>query len=79
MFGIGEKFKFLHDRLDQVYKVEPIVIEGFNHAINFGLEFLKQNKVNSASVKQEVKLITRKGSKEKFRIRSAKGVLISLE
>ena len=28
--------KFYLDGLDQIFEVEPIVIEGLNHAINFG-------------------------------------------
>jgi len=39
MIGMGRKFKFYLDGLDQVFEVEPIVIEELNHAINLGLEF----------------------------------------
>ena len=60
VLGTGSKFKFFLDGLDQVFKVEPIVIEGLNHAMNLGLEFLKQYEVNFSCVKQEAKLITEK-------------------
>ena len=66
VLGTGSKFKFFLDGLDQVFKVEPIVIEGLNHAMNLGLEFLKQYEVNFSCVKQEAKLITEKWSQERL-------------
>ena len=39
VIGMERKFKFYLDGLDQVFEVEPIVIEELNHAINLGLEF----------------------------------------
>ena len=41
VLGIGETFKFYLIGLDQVFEVEPMVIEGLNHAGNLGLEFLQ--------------------------------------
>ena len=34
--------KFYLDERDQIFEVKPIVIEGLNHAVNFGIEFLRQ-------------------------------------
>jgi len=33
----GERSVFYLDNFDQVFEVEPIVIEGLNHAVNFGM------------------------------------------
>ena len=42
-------------------EVEPIVIEGLNHAVNFGVEFFRQQEVSISCTDQEVKLVTRQG------------------
>ena len=42
----GEKMRFYWDGLDRVFEVEPIVIEGLNHALNFGIEFFRQQEVS---------------------------------
>ena len=42
----GERIKFYLDGLDHRFEVEPIVIEGLNHAVNFGIEFLRQQEVS---------------------------------
>ena len=33
----GERSVFYLDNFNQVFEVEPIVIEGLNHAVNFGM------------------------------------------
>ena len=40
----GERIKFYLDSLDRRFEVEPIVIEGLNHAVNFGIEFFFVNR-----------------------------------
>ena len=45
--------KFYLDGLDRIFKVEPIEIEGLNHAVNFGIEFLLQQKVSISCSDQE--------------------------
>lgn len=44
VLGKGRKIKFYLDGLDQY--VEQIVIEGLNHAVNFGIEFFRQQEVS---------------------------------
>ena len=44
VLGKGEKMKFYLNGLDQIFEVEPIVIEGLNHAVNFGIEFFDNRK-----------------------------------
>ena len=36
--GKGERIRFYLDGLDRRFEVEPIVIEGLNHAMNFRIE-----------------------------------------
>ena len=52
---LGEKIKFYLYVLDWVFKVEPIVIEGLNHAVNFSMEFLLQQEVSIFCSVQEAK------------------------
>ena len=40
----GEKIRFCLDELDRRFEVEPIVIEGLNHAVDFGIEFFDSRK-----------------------------------
>ena len=40
--GKGERIKFYLDGLDRRFEVEPIVIEGLTHAVNFGIKFFQQ-------------------------------------
>ena len=35
----GERIKFYLNGLDRRFEIEPIVIEGLNHAVNFGISF----------------------------------------
>ena len=50
VLGKGETMKFYLDGLDKRFKVEPIVIEGFNHAVNFGIEFQKRVRGSSSRI-----------------------------
>ena len=38
--------------------MEPIVIKGFNHAVNFKIEFCRQQKVSISCSDKEVKIVT---------------------
>ena len=63
------------DGLDQIFEVEPIVIEGLNHAINFGIEFFRQQEVSISSTDKEVKLVTGSEGRERLtRLCSATGM-----
>ena len=55
----GERIKFYLNGLDRRFEVEPIVIEGLNHAVNFGIEFFRQQEVSISCTEKEVKLVTR--------------------
>ena len=44
VLGNREKIKFYLDGLDRRFEVEPIVIEGMNHAVNFSTEFFRQQR-----------------------------------
>ena len=66
--------KFYLDCLDRVFEVEPIVIEGLNLAVNFGIEFFSQHKVSISCSEKEVKLVTGiKGHERLTRLCSATG------
>ena len=70
----GEKIKFYLDGLDHRFEVEPYVIEGLNHAVNFGIEFFRQQEVSISCTEKEVKLITgSKGQERLTRLCSAFG------
>ena len=58
VLGKGEKIKFYLDGLDRVFEVESIVIEGLNHAVNFGIEFFRQQEMSISCSDKEVKLET---------------------
>ena len=59
VLGKGEKIKFYLDGLDRRFEVEPIVIEGLNHAVNFGIEFF--------SLTGSVYILYREGSETSYR------------
>ena len=62
------------DGLDRRFEVEPIVIEGLNHAMNFGIEFFRQQEVSISCTEKEVKLVTgSKGQERLTRLCSADG------
>ena len=62
------------DGLDRRFEEEPIVIEGLNHAVNFGIEFFRQQEVSISCTEKEVKLVTgSKGQERLTRLCSAYG------
>ena len=66
----GERIKFYLDGLDHRFEV----IEGLNHAVNFGIEFFRQQEVSISCKEKEVKLVTRsKGQERLMRLCSAYG------
>ena len=72
----GEKIKFYLDGLDCRFEVEPIVIEGLNHAVNFRIEFFCQQEVSISCTEKKVKLVTGSNGKERLtRLCSAYGKL----
>ena len=66
VLGKGKIIKFYLDGLDRRFEVERIGIEGLNHAVNFGIEFFRQQKVSITCMEKEVKLVT--GSKGQERL-----------
>ena len=44
VLGKGKRIKFYLDGLDRRFEVEPIMIEGLNHAVNFGIVFFDNRK-----------------------------------
>ena len=63
VLGKGERIKFHLGGLDLRFEVEPIMIEGLNHAVNFGIEFFYQQEVSISCTKKEVKLVTEMAKK----------------
>ena len=61
-----EKIKLYLVGLDWVFKVEPIVIERLNHAVNFGMEFLLQQEVSISCSDQEAKSVTKSVGQERL-------------
>ena len=56
------------------WTVEPIVVEGLNHAVNFGIKFFRQQEASISCTEQEVKLVTgSKGQERLSRLCSAYG------
>ena len=54
--------------------MEPILIEGLNHAVNFGIEFFRQQEVSISCTEKKVKLVTgSKGQERLTRLCSAYG------
>ena len=74
VLGKGEMIRFYLDGLDQRFEVEPLVIEALNHAVNFGIEFFRQQDVSISCTEKEVKLVTgSKGQERLTRLCSAYG------
>ena len=74
VLGKGERIRFYLDGLDRRFEVEPIVIEGLNHAVKFGIEFFHQQEVSISYIEKEVKLVTgSKGQERLTRLCSAYG------
>ena len=66
VLGIEERIKFYLDGLDRRFGVQPIVIEGLNHAVFFGIEFFRQQEVSISCTEKEVKLVTRSKGQERL-------------
>ena len=66
VMGKGERIKFYLDGLDCRFEVEPIVIEGLNYAVNFGIKFFWQQEVSISCTEEEVKLVTGSGGQERL-------------
>ena len=74
VLGKGERMKFYLDGLDKRFEVEPIVIEGVNHAVNFKIEFFHQQEVSISCTEKEVKLVSGSVGQERLtRLCSAYG------
>jgi len=74
VLGKGERIKFYLVGLDSRFEVEPIVIEGLNHAVNLGIEFFRQQEVSISCTEKEVKLVTESEDQERLtRLCSAYG------
>ena len=74
VLGKGERIKFYLDGLDRRFVAEPIVIEGLNHAVNFRIEFFRQQEVSISCTEKEVKLVTGSEGQERLtRLCSAYG------
>ena len=74
VLGKGERIRFYLDGLGQRFEVEPIVIEGLNHAENFGIELFRQQEVSIFCTEKEVKLVTGSEGQERLtRLCSAYG------
>jgi len=60
--------------MDFRFEVELIMIEGLNHAVNFGIEFFRQQEVSISHTVKEVKLVTGSEGQERLtRLSSAYG------
>ena len=62
VLGKGKRIKFYLDGLDRRFEV----IEGLNHAVNFGIDFFRQQEVSIFCTEKEVKLVTRSKGQERL-------------
>ena len=62
VLGLGEPWPIYLEGIEECYLLEPLVIRGLSHSVNFGIVFLQENYLKLVCIEKEVALMPVKDS-----------------